>query len=159
MKRPINVIFGAMLVAFASVPAAWAGSAASVTQEGSDNYSIVHQQGDKTQVQSWTATRPVQKAVSNYKVAKAANRAVTGGVKGRAGGSSCGGFGGLNSTFVSQAGFGNSALTSQKGGNNVAGTVQDGNGNTSYIVQKGNGHEAYAEQYGNGNTSLIVQRC
>ena len=159
MKRPINVIFGAMLVAFASVPGAWAGSAASVTQEGSDNYSILYQQRGKTVAKSWIATSDFQKSVSDYKVAKAANRAVKGGVKGRVGGSSCGGFGGFNSSFASQLGVGNSALTSQNGRNNVAGTVQDGNGNTSYIVQKGNGNEAYAEQYGDGNTSLIVQRC
>lgn len=163
MKKTINS-FTAAAVALAFVlgaPAAWAGSVAAVDQSGDSNYTIIHQNKNKTRAESWTASDPVQQFVSERKVNNAIKRATryrpAGGSK--MGGGGCGFGGGLNGTYVAQTGYGNTAFASQTGSNNVAVTGQDGNNNASYIVQKGSGNEAYATQSGNDNVSVIVQRC
>lgn len=160
MKSTFAATSFAAMIALAA-PAAWAGSGASVTQTGDQNYSIVLQRKNKTVVESWTATTPIEKFKSDVKIMKAAKQgARPNQTRSRYQNISCSPFfNGGNVAFASQNGSGNSAYASQQGAGNYAGTVQDGRNNTSYMIQKGNGHEAMAGQYGNNNTSLIVQRC
>lgn len=159
MKRFPFALSAACMALVLTVPAAHAGSFATVEQSGDYNLTVVQQKGGQTKVVTKQIKPRAYGSTASTFAAKAAKASVAQSVFGPLNAIACGAGHGANSVSVDQYGSGNSATAAQGGTNNTAVATQTGSNNASYTIQKGNNHAAYTTQTGNRNIAFVNQRC